>query len=408
MTDISSPTGLETGVGESTDIEVITEPWPDPRLARQPLAGLAGLAIVAGITVLLGVAPGRPQTALQVSIPLVTFSLPVLVMVVLWWQRWPTDRMSRPVGALLNTVLVAAGSFVLAVAAQAVVGKVDLDGMFSQTPDLADGRLLGFPFTFPLAALVFVTMVQITLVNERKPFDQLGRVAAGLAALATSCVVGGVAYGVLAHWNAVPEGTRSLISLRNPGGPMDAVDIVGLVTCVVIWQVTCFLLLGGWPFNTIQAAGARLFVANASVIGAGCLTYMTMRNIFGWSIPVIGGVGGSIVAGVVLAALLFEAWPFRSESPAAAALGLVVTVGVTATAVYWGLKALGNEIQGWSQYPVELWVGTTALVHVAAATLLHVGIWDRWPLPRPAPAEPAGPPEPAVDLADPEHRVVVR
>ncbi|MDQ1505535.1 MAG: hypothetical protein QOD57_3262, partial [Actinomycetota bacterium] len=204
MTDIASPIDLEPGLGESTDIEVITEPSRGPLLARQPFAGIAGLAIVAGLVALVGIAPGGPQTALQVSIPLVTYSLSMLVMVVLWWGRWPTDRLSRPLSGLVNTLLVAGGSFALAVAGQAIVGKVDLDGMFSQTPDLAGGHLLGFPFTFPLAGLVFVAMVQITLVNERKPFDRLGRVASGLAALATSCVVAVIAYGLLANWNAIP------------------------------------------------------------------------------------------------------------------------------------------------------------------------------------------------------------
>jgi len=400
MTDIASPIGLEPGLREPTEIEVITEPSPGPRLARQPLAGLAGLAIVAGLVALLGIAPGRPQTALQVSIPLATFALPVLVMMALWWERWPTDRLSRPLSGLLNTLLLAGGTFALAVAAQAVVGKVDLDGLFSQTPDLGGGRLLGFPFIFPLAGLVFVAMVQITFVNERKPFDRLGKVAGGLAALASSCVVGLVVYGLLAHWNAIPAGARSLVSLRNPDGPMDAVDIVGLLVCIVIWQVTCYLLLGGWPFNTIRNTGTRLFVANVGVLGGGALTYMFLHNVLGWSIPVIGGVGGSIVAGVVLATLLFEAWPFRSESPAAGALGLVVAVGAVALAVFWGLKALGNGIQDWNQgYPVELWVGTTALVHVAAATLLYVGIWDRWPMPKPGTATPPDP-EVAVDVSE--------
>jgi hypothetical protein len=52
-----------------------------------------------------------------------------------------------------------------------------------------------------------------------------------------------------------------------------------------------------------------------------------------------------------------------------------------AGAVYWGLKALGNAGQDWTQYPVELWVGTTVL-QVAAAGIIYVLIWDRWPLPR--------------------------
>src|SRR5258708_14943156 len=115
---------------------------------------------------------------------------------------------------------------------------------------------------------------------------------------------------------------------------------------------------------------------------------MLMHNIRGWWFLVIGGVGRAIVAGVVVAAVMFEAWPFRTESPAAAARACVVGVGAVATAVYWGLKGLGNGIQDWTQYPVELWVGTTALVHVAVSTLLYVGIWDRWPMPKPGAAEP--------------------
>jgi hypothetical protein len=84
-----------------------------------------------------------------------------------------------------------------------------------------------------------------------------------------------------------------------------------------------------------------------------------------------------------------------------------------ATGVYWGLKGLGNGIQDWTQYPVELWVGTTALIHVAAATLLYVGIWDRWPVPKPEAVPPATSareirvPEPeAVPAA--HNRVIVR
>jgi len=118
------------------------------------------------------------------------------------------------------------------------------------------------------------------------------------------------------------------------------------------------------------------------VLGGGWLTYLLMHDLFKWSIPVIGGVGGSVVAGVVVAALVFEGWPFRSESPGVAAFGLAVGVAAATGAVYWGLKALGNAGQDWTQYPVELWVGTTALVQVAAAGILYVLIWDRWPLPR--------------------------
>lgn len=384
MSETQLPVDLETlaPTPPAEDVEVFIEPPPGPALTRQPWAGIAGTVIVAALVALLAVAPGGPQTAFQVTIPMVTFALPVLVVMGLWWGRWPTDRMNRVASLAVNTLILAVTGFVLTVAAQAIIGKVDIDGIFSQATDQAAGRLTAFPFTFPLAGMIFVAMAQLTLINERRPFHRLPRVWSGIAALASCWVVGLLGYRLVANWNAVPAVGRSLLSLRNPNGPVFAVDIVGWLVCIVVWQVTFGLALGGWPFNGIKATGTRLFVANVTVLGGGWLTYLMMHDLFKWSIPVIGGVGGSIVAGVVVAALVFEAWPFAAESPGLAAFGLTVGVATVAGAVYWGLKALGNGIDDWTQYPVELWVGTTALVQAAAAGILYVVIWDRWPLPR--------------------------
>jgi hypothetical protein len=195
------------------DVEVIIEPPPGPALTRQPWAGIAGTIVVAALVALLAVAPGGPQTAFQVTVPMVTFALPVLVVMALWWGRWPTDRMSRGASLAVNTLILAAAAFLLTVAAQAIIGKVDIDGIFSQATDQAAGRLTAFPFTFPLAGMIFVAMAQLTLINERKPFDRLGRVWSGIAALATCWAVGLVAYRLLANWNAVPA------AASRPPGP---------------------------------------------------------------------------------------------------------------------------------------------------------------------------------------------
>ena len=360
MSETQSPVDVETlaPAPPREEVEVIIEPPAGPALARQPWAGIAGTLVVAAIVALLAVAPGGPQTAFQVTIPMVTFALPVLMVMALWWGRWPTDRLGRLPSLVVNTLILAA---------QAIIGKVDIDGIFSQATDQATGHLTAFPFTFPLAGMIFVAMAQLTLINERKPFDRLPRVWSGLAGLATCWAVGLLGYRLFANWNAVPAAGRSLLSLRNPNGPVFAVDIIGWLVCIVAWQVTFGLVLGGWPFSGIKATGTRLFVANVTVLGGGALTYLLMHDLFKWSIPVIGAVGGSLVAGVVVAALVFEAWPFRTESPALAAFGLAIGVAAVSGAVYWGLKALGNAGQDWTQYPVELWVATTALVQVATA-----------------------------------------
>ena len=390
MPDTEVPVGVVPITPTRDDVEVIIEPGPGRALTRQPWAGLAGLVIVTAIVTLLAIAPGGPQTALQVTVPILTFGLAPLVAVALWWGGWPADKLSRPAALLVNTVLLAVAGFLLTIGGQAIVGKADIDGIFSQATDQATGHLTAFPFTFPLAALAFVTMVHLTLVLERKPFDRLGRVASGAAALATSWGVALLAYRLLANWNSVPAPARLSLSLRNHNGPVAALDIIGWLTCVVAAQATFYLLLGGWPFTGIKNTGARLFVANATVLGTGWLTYLGMHDLLHWQIATIGAVGGSIVAGVVLVGLLFDGWPFKAETPAAARLGLTVTTATVAAGVYWGLKALGNAGQDWTQYPVQLWVATTALIATAVAVILYVAVWDRWPLPKASEPTPEG------------------
>jgi hypothetical protein len=390
MPETEVPVELEPIAPVREEVEVIVEPAPGPALSRQPLAGAAGLVVVAALVSLLAVAPGGPQTALQVTVPMLTFGLTPLAVMALWWGRWPADRLSRPAGLLVNTVLLVAAGFLMTVGAQAVVGKVDIDGIFSQATDQAAGHLTAFPFTFPLAGIAFATMVHLTLVLERKPFDRLGRVASGAAALATSCAVALVAYRLVANWDAVPEAGRSLLSLRNPNGPVAALDIIGWLTCVVVAQTTFYLLLGGWPFTTIKRIGARLFAGTVTTVGGGWLAYLGAHDLLHWSIPTIGAVGGSMVAAITLVALLFGGWPYASEEPAGARLGLLATAVTVAAVLYWGLKWLGNLGQDWTQYPVELWVATTALITTAPMVILYVAIWNRWPLPDPSESNPEG------------------
>ena len=127
------------------------------------------------------------------------------------------------------------------------------------------------------------------------------------------------------------------------------------------------------------------------VIGVAWLAYLAMHDMLGWEIPTIGAVGGSLVAGVVIVALLFDGWSHRTEAPGAARLGLLVSIAAVAAIVSWGLKALGNAADDWTQYPVELWVATTALVTTAVAVILYVIIWDRWPLPASTERNPEAP-----------------
>ena len=73
--------------------------------AAQPRAGLPGLPLVAVGFIVLGIVPGGPQTALETVGPIATFALPVLAASALWWQGWPANRLRQPLAGLANLAL---------------------------------------------------------------------------------------------------------------------------------------------------------------------------------------------------------------------------------------------------------------------------------------------------------------
>lgn len=355
------------------------------RAARQPYVGVAGLAVVAAVVVVLGIVPG-PETALQTVIALITFALPVVVAVAVWWQGWPSARLGRPLGGLSNTVLFAASALVLGFAGLAIVGKASVAGLFATAPDMATGRLPVFPFGFVLAATVFTVMLQLTFVCGMEPLGRLGQPAGGLVALVLSWAIGLVLYLTLLNWDAVPPPARDAIGLHNPGGPVDALNFVGFLLCVVLWQVTLFILLGGKPFTQISSLAPRLLAANVATIGGGWLTYLLLFHGLDWTIPTISAVGGCVAAAVLLQAMLFETWPVRGANAVANAVGLLASAAILTVALFYGLKAIGNAVvESWTQYPVELWVAGVGLNLIATFVIVHYAVWGRWPLAAPQP-----------------------
>ncbi len=354
-------------------------PW-----ARQPAVGIVGVAMVAAVVVILGMLPG-PQTALQTTIAMITFALPVLVAIAVWWQGWPFARFGRPTAGLGNSVLLVIAALVLSVVGQAITGKADLSGLFATAPDMATGTFPVFPFPFVLAATVFTVMLQLTFVCGTEPLGRLGMPAGGLAALVVSWAIGLVLYFALLNWDFVPPPARAAIGLHNPGGPVNALDFVGWLLCVVIWQLTLFILLSGKPFAAIRATAARLVVANVVTVGGGWLTYLLLFHGLDWTIPTIAAVGGCVAAAVLLQAMLFETWPFRGSNASANTIGLLGSAAALTVCLFYGLKALGSAADEWEQYPVELWVAGAGLNLIATFVIIHYAIWGRWPLAAPQP-----------------------
>ncbi|TAM82285.1 MAG: hypothetical protein EPN43_13820 [Jatrophihabitans sp.] len=348
--------------------------------------------MVGAVWALVGLVPGA-QTSLQTAIALVVFALPVLVLLAVWWQGWPFARLGRLGGGLVATAVLVGAALVLALVSQAVTGKVDGGGLFATAPDLAKGTFAIFPFGFVLGGTVFVAMLQLTFVCGLEPLRRLPGRTGGLVAFALSWGIGLLVYLTVANWDFVPAPARAAIGLRNPGGPVNALDLVGWLLCVVIWQVVLGILLNGWPFSRIPSLVTRLLVANVVTVGGGWLTYWLFQAGFGWDIPTIAAVGGCVSAAVLLQAMLFETWPFRGPNPTANRIGLLVSAAVLTVVLYYALRAVGNAVQVWNEYPMNLWVAGGALDLIATFVIVHYAIWGRWPFGPPSPPPAVDSPE---------------
>ena len=369
-----------TATGRAPTAPAIPDHPPAPAVAGQPRMGLLGLPIVAAGFIVLGILLGGPQTALETAGPIATFALPVLAASALWWQGWPFQRQRQPLAGLLNLTVIILGGTALTILAQAMVGGVDLPGLFTSAAP-GSTTFSSFPWLMPLGVLIFVATLQITFVNERWPFVKVPGPASGFLVVATSWVVGIVAYLLVVNWDFVPEPAREAIRLKNPGGPVNGLELLGWLAIVTAFQVLFYIGLGGWPTKYIRNTTVRLLAANLFVIGGGWLTWALLANVLGWETPTIAALGGSVAAAAVLSAILFDDWPAsRLTSDGARLAGTAVQIAVLTALLFFGLRALGNALQTWDRDPVELWVTVSCLNFIAATAIAHVAVFHRWPI----------------------------
>ncbi len=361
---------------------------PPPRKAlSQPWVGAAGLVIVLAVAAVLGIVPGL-QRSLEIIGPASTFCLPVLAVAALWWNGWPFARLSRLAGGLATLGLIVASGIVLTAVGLAVTGSFQLSHLFGTAAEAAQGHMVTFPYTVPLAAFVFVTMLQLTFVCRQWPFQRLSPTASGFAALAASWAVGVAGYFLLASWDFVPAVARHAIGLRNPGGPVNALDLVGILLCIVIFQLTLFFLLQGYPVSLIKSQPLYLAVSNATTIGGGILLWWILNSGLGLSSPQVSEVAGVIVAGTLIAGLLFEGWPARTiANPALSRLALLGTAGAVAVVAGFALRAISLTAT-WTSAPPQLWVAVMGLNFIGAIVIVHAAVFRRWPLPAAEPDQP--------------------
>jgi hypothetical protein len=342
----------------------ISAPGRRARLGRQPGLGLAGLLLVIPVALLLGVAVEGPEKSLTVLGPLSTFALPVIAIIAFWWEDWPGTVLRRAWSGWADTVLVILGGVILTIAGQLVLGHVDLEGVFN--PTAGPEHAPTFPATMPLAAAIFVAMLELTLVSEGWPLRRLNRLPAGLAAGAAAWVVGLVVYFGLVDFKPAP-GT----GFHAQHGPVPVGDLLAALVCIGGLQVVFFVVMHGWPFSAIPSRAVRLLSANGAVIGGGLGAYLLLAHAAEMEPLTIGAVAGSVVAAGLLVGMLFEGL-------LTSRLVAVGSMAVVAAALYLLLKAYADSV-GWTEAKPLEWVSYAGLNAIGASVILHVAVGRRWP-----------------------------
>jgi hypothetical protein len=305
--------------------------------------------------------------------------LPVLAMIALWWNGWPGSSLSRLMGGLVNTAILVVAVVVLTFVGSAIVGHAALPHILGLA-GAGDVGLPTFPFTMPLAATVFVVFLQLTFVHRKWPFDRMGPMSGGLAALATAWIVGLAVYELLTNWSTIastiPADTlTNALGLRVGGGPFDALQFVDFLLCVVVVQMLGFMILEGHPLSRLSSTRGNLAAATALTLGLG---YVLFRVIPAVGLN-IGAVAGTIVAGSLSAGLLLEAWP-ASLGASRARWFLLLEALALGLLFYVVLYAIAGTEEFFTA-PADLWVSIAGLNFIAAPIIVHVVLWRRWPIP---------------------------
>jgi hypothetical protein len=295
----------------------ISAPDAGRRDRRQPGVGLRGLALVLPIAALLAAGWGGPDRSVEVLGPLVTYSLPLIVMVAFWWHDWPGTRLPPRWSGWADTVAIAVGAVLLAALGDVVARD-----------------------SIVFAAAAFVAMLQLTLVGEGWPLRRLPRLPAGLVALAASWAVAAVVYFALAAVRA---------------------DLVAALIVIGAWQALVYVTWGGWPLRAIGPRALRLACAHAAVIAAGIGTYFVLDHDLGVGRQPLAACAGCVVAAALLVGMQFEGWLDRAATTIAT---VVVAGALTVT-----LRAIASDA----------WVIHATANALAASTLLHVAIGRRRP-----------------------------
>jgi hypothetical protein len=342
--------------------------------AGQPRLGVVGLSLVVPIAALLALGWGGAEGSVVVLGPIVTYALPIVVMIAFWWEDWPGTRLRDSLSGWADTVLIVVGGVVLTAAGQAIAGGFHLAGIFDTFP--APGQVPTFTATLPLGGAAFVAMLEVTLVGEGWPLRRLPGLSAGLVAVVASWIVALIVYFTLAKVTPRPQ-----TGVTPRSGPVPSEGLGAALVLVGVWQVMFYVLWRGWPFSALSPTGLRLGLAHAVVIGGGIGTFLICQGGLGIDSHWLGAAAGCFIAAGLIAAMLFDgafSAIFGAGGERAAILAAVLALGA---GFELGLHAIGTGFHFTRATP-NAWVEHATLNAIAVSTILHVAIGRRWPFAR--------------------------
>jgi hypothetical protein len=340
------------------------------RLARQPAQGLTGLVLlVIPVAVVLAFAVDGAQGSTIVLGPLAVFAFAPTAMVAFWWENWPGTRLRASWSGWADTLLIAVIAVALTDVGQLLVGRFDVRGIFSPRP--GPGHSPVFPITLPLAGAAFVTIMQLTFVCERWPFQRLDSTVGGLLALVSAWAAALLLFSMLVGFHP-----PSNSGLKPQSGPLAPAELGALLVLTGLWQVWFYIAWDGWPFTRVANTGARVLAGNAVVVGAGLITYL-LANAAGLSAVNMIAVAGSFIAAALLLGLLLDGWLPGSPKPSLSRAITIVLDLALAAILYASVNAYANDLHWTSVHPVE-WVAHVMLNAIALSVILHVAIGRRW------------------------------
>ena len=344
-------------------------------VARQPVIGILTLVVVIVIGLLLSFVPGLVH-ATAVLGPITTIWLPFLVMNAVWWRGWPAAGLAQPWGGVVNVVMQTILAFLALFLAQSLVGgSVNFNEMFGPPYKM-------FPFLMPFAALTFGVMLHQTFVIGMWPYRVLEPRLAGIAAVVTSWVVGGILYITLCNWNPLPR--EALGAVPNPGGLFYAIDTTTVTLWVIAWQMIIGVTWGGWPFKLIKGTAASIISSTAACLVLGLVSAFVVRAIT--SGPAAIALAAASVFGAFVWGMAFETWPLQGPMGVGRAVPLAALAFVTAVVWYLLLNGLATSTTAFPQeLPSQLYVGIASLNFFTANIVVYYAVLHRWPFTPPAP-----------------------